>query len=103
MKNFRFPAGRVILPEFRQTALETRHTCDKVQRIKNGLELQRLIELSLQSGTVLQISLCSGGKPAAATGTIKAINYLARTIVLQTPEGLRSLKTGEIYDITELP
>ena len=37
MKNFRFPAGRVILPEFRQTALETRHACDKVQRIKTAL------------------------------------------------------------------
>ncbi|NLP37836.1 MAG: hypothetical protein GX357_09305 [Firmicutes bacterium] len=101
MQKARFPSTYMILPEYRQLTFKQPKDPNPVERIKNRQEFQRLLELSLRHGHVVQI-ICHPNKslPRVNTGIVKKINPQAETLTLQTLEGPRKIDTRQIVDIT---
>lgn len=101
MSKARFPSTPMILPEFRHVFRKHENVQEPVVRIKNRQEFQRLIELSLQNGIVLQLYSNSENMQVRhmTTGIIKHINPHTSTLVVQTLEGPRFIKTADICDV----
>ncbi|MCR3923183.1 MAG: hypothetical protein NUK65_11830 [Firmicutes bacterium] len=99
MTHARFPATHLILPEFREIALKPQVIPQLIHREKNKQEFQRLLELSLQCGLVLQIVTTGKQSPLHTTGIVKMINIDTNMIVVQTLEGPRHIPVGEVQDI----
>ena len=101
MNNARFPSTHMILPEFRHISLKPQVITEPLIRIKNQQEFQRLIELSLLHGIVLQILTRSedGGNSRTTTGIVKQINPHSGIITIHTLEGIRNLNSRDVCDV----
>ncbi|NLM52951.1 MAG: hypothetical protein GX197_09070 [Firmicutes bacterium] len=100
MQKARFPSTHMVLPEYRRLTFKQPADPNPIEHVKNRQEFQRLLELSLQHGVVLQIT-CRSGKNQwrLNTGIVKKINPHSGTLTLQTLEGPHKIDTRQIVDI----
>ncbi|NLM45821.1 MAG: hypothetical protein GX200_03355 [Firmicutes bacterium] len=101
MKNTRFPATHMVTPAFRAVCSKGGKRQETVMDVPDKQEFQRLIELSLVHGLVLEIETRAGGSKAAClhTGIVREVNPQNGTLTVETPEGRKILAAAAIYDI----
>ncbi|HHX73973.1 MAG TPA: hypothetical protein GX699_03625 [Firmicutes bacterium] len=101
MKKTRFPATHMVLPAFRAVSRQHDKQHDAVTRVQNKQEFQRLIELSLTHGIVLEIVTQAGDRqpPCMHTGIVSQVNPTNGTLTIQTPEGRKILAAAAVCKI----